>query len=305
MRPPHTWGERRQRSFPRRPGPKPVRSRWRLLPQGRPGPAGCSGRMVFEKPASRRGGDGQDDQQPAAGDREELGRKLSEKDSGQGKRRDEADPLHLSGSSVQKELMFFAASNELLVRRGGGAGGCRIAIGNHEESMPRVLAADKRKRLGRWPSTRPPLTRNRSQSDCAWRSSMRGSEGAPRRQPSPALSAAGTAADEVLSPACGVRRPRPTSGSITAQGEWRIAIPSEGVRVRNSLLWIQEVFQRSGSSAQEPGDDRSRSRRSNQPGDSNGAGETAKDPALAGDEPYDRSGRDFPAPTAIAEGLRG
>ena len=171
--------------------------------------------------------------------------------------------------------------------------------------MLRVWDADKRKRLGRWPSTRLPLTRNQSQSDRAWRSSMRGSEGAPRRQPSPALSAAGTVAAKVLSPACGVHRPRPTSGSVTAQGQWRIAIPSEGVRVWISLLWIQEVLQRSGSSAQEPGDNSGRSLRSNLRGDPDGAGETSTDPALAGDEPCDRSGRDFPAPTAIAEGLCG
>lgn len=93
-----------------------------MLPQGRLGPAGSSGWTVFEKPASRRGGNRKDDQQPSPGDREELGIRPSEKDSGEGEHRDEADPLHLPGSAVQKELMFFAASNELLVRRGGGAG---------------------------------------------------------------------------------------------------------------------------------------------------------------------------------------
>ena len=149
MRTPRTWGERREWSFPRRPGSKPGRSRRRFLPQGRTGSAGCSGRMVFDQPASRRGGNRKDDQQPTAGDREELGMRLCEKNSGQGEHREEANPLHLSGSAVQKKLMFFATSNELLVRSGRGAGICRIAIGDHGKSMPRLLAADKRKRLGR------------------------------------------------------------------------------------------------------------------------------------------------------------
>ena len=149
MRPPRTWGERREWSFRHRPGSKPGRSRRRLLPQGRTGPAGCSGRMVFDEPASRRGGNRKDDQQQTAGDREELGMGLCEKNSGQGEHREEANPLHLSGSAVQKKLMFFAMSNELLVRSGRGAGVCRIAIGDHVKSMLRLLAADKRKRLGR------------------------------------------------------------------------------------------------------------------------------------------------------------
>ena len=205
MRRPCTRGERRERSFPRRTGPKPARSSRRLIAQSRPGPAGCSGRMVLDEPASRRGGEGQDDQQPGAGDREEMGIRLREENSAEGEHRDEEDPLHLTGSAVQEKLMFFAAANELGVRSGRGVGVSRIAVGNHGKSMPRVLAADKRKRLGRRPSTRLPLTRNRSQSDCAWRSSMRGSEDAlSSRQPSPARSGSQRPQRQaVLSPACG------------------------------------------------------------------------------------------------------
>ena len=149
MRPPRTWGERREWSFRHRPGPKPGRSRRRLFPQGRTGTAGCSGRMVIDEPASRRGGNRKDDQQPTAGDREELGMGLCEENSGQGEHREEANPLHLSGSAVQKKLILFATSNELLVRSGRGADVSRIAIGDHVKSMPRLLVADKRKRLGR------------------------------------------------------------------------------------------------------------------------------------------------------------
>ena len=106
-----------------------------MLPLCRTGPAGNSGRMFFDEPASRRDGNRQDDQQPTTGDREELGMRLREKNSGQGEHREEANPLHLSGSAVQEKLMLFATTNELLVHSGRGVGVCRIAIGDHVNSM--------------------------------------------------------------------------------------------------------------------------------------------------------------------------
>ena len=74
--------------------------------------------------------------------------RLRKKNSGQGEHREEANPLHLTGSAVQEKLMLFATTNELLVRSGRGVGVCRIAIGDHVNSMPRLLEADKRKRVG-------------------------------------------------------------------------------------------------------------------------------------------------------------
>ena len=169
MRPPRTWGERWQRSFHRRPGPKPGRSRRRLLPRGRPGPAVCGARMVLDEPAARRCGNRKQEQQPSPGNREELGIGMCEKNSGQGERREEAHPLKLSGSAVKKKLVFFAATNELLVISGGGVGVSRIAIGDHGKSMPRQWAADKRKRL--------------VGSESTWSSSRIGSQVAGRTTP--------------------------------------------------------------------------------------------------------------------------
>ena len=53
----------------------------------------------------------------------------------------------------------------------------------------------------------------------------------------------------------------------------------------------------------EPVDESGASRCSNLRGDSNGAGETATDPALVGDQFYEESCRDFPAPTVTASGF--
>lgn len=148
MRQPRMWGERRGWTIDRRPGAKPGRSRRRLLPQGRPGPAGGSPRMFLDEPATGRGGDGSDDQQPGPGDREEPGIRLSEINSDQADHREEEDPLELACSAVQQKLMFFAASNEFPIRRGRGVGACRIVVGDHGKSMPRVWAADKRTSAG-------------------------------------------------------------------------------------------------------------------------------------------------------------